>query len=184
MNNMESSSIRANYIKFGVDDYYRNHADTYRNPHEQVIRTSLAALHDKSIILKTDSVLDLAAGTGEVTRCLFNLGFADIRATEPFLASAYEARTGTRCDRYSFDDITNGSYDGEHFDTIICSFALHLLDKSKLPVFLYKLTQISNKLIIISPHKNPIIKDEHGWLLTDEMLIDKVRTRVFVNSFS
>lgn len=70
------------------------------------------------------------------------------------------------------------------YDTIIYCFALHLLEESKLPIFLYKLTQISNQLLIISPHKKPIIKNEWGWLIQDETIIDKVRIRLYKNIFS
>ena len=45
----------------------------------------------------------------------------------------------------------------EEFDLIICSFALHLAPESMLPNILYNLN--TKHLLILSPHKKPIIKD-------------------------
>ena len=66
--------------------------------------------------------------------------------------------TGCECDKYSFMDILGDCYEGRKFDCIICSYAMHLVKESLLHDFCNKLTEIGNKLIIISPHKFPIIK--------------------------
>src|SRR4051794_9481441 len=59
-------SVRGGYARLGVGAYYRRHAATYRNPHEDGIRAALGhAVADWTPDLS--HVLDLAAGSGEVT---------------------------------------------------------------------------------------------------------------------
>ena len=105
------------------------------------------------------------------------------KAVDPYSFKFYEKETNKKCEPISFDDIIKGELDNKKYSTIICSFALHLLETSKLPIFLYKLTQISNQLLILSPHKRPEIKEEWGWELQNEITIEKVRTRLFNNIF-
>ncbi|WP_405284248.1 hypothetical protein [Methanobrevibacter sp.] len=40
-------------------------------------------------------------------------------------------------------------------DFVICSYAMHLCKKSILPILLYRIGEISNNRVIITPHKKP-----------------------------
>ncbi|KAI8587907.1 hypothetical protein BDZ88DRAFT_214491 [Geranomyces variabilis] len=73
-----SHSMRENYTKFGVERYYENVAHSYRNPHSEGVRKVLFnwmdkwLAHDSSVQTQqtTLTVLDMAAGSGEVTEAL------------------------------------------------------------------------------------------------------------------
>src|SRR5574344_951350 len=175
-------SIRSKYQKYGVKNFYQFNFDQYKNPHEPIIKKSIKYLNDNWNI-DLNKTLDLACGTGIITNCLIKLGYNNIDACDAYSCEYYQKETNRKCKNISFDDIINGELDNKKYDTIICCFALHLLEESKLPIFLYKLTQISNQLLIISPHKRPIIKNEWGWSLQNEIVIDKVRTRLYQNIF-
>lgn len=176
-------SIRSKYQKYGVKNFYEWNFDQYNNPHEPIIQKSIKFVNDNWKV-KFNKSLDLAAGTGEVSKTLIRLGYKNIDACDAYSSDYYETNTNIKCEKISFDDIINGALDDKKYDIIICSFALHLLEQSKLPIFLYKLTQISKQLLILSPHKRPEIKEEWGWKLQNEIVIDKVRTRLFDNIFS
>ena len=175
-------SVRDKYQKYGVKNFYQWYYDQYNNPHEPIIRKSISYVNDNWDIDFSNN-LDLAAGNGEVTVILQSLGYNKIEAVDPYSFKFYEKETNKKCEPISFDDIIKGELDNKKYSTIICSFALHLLETSKLPIFLYKLTQISNQLLILSPHKRPEIKEEWGWELQNEITIEKVRTRLFNNIF-
>ena len=65
----------------------------------------------------------------------------------------------------------------EKFDVIFCSFALHLAEDSLLPNILYNLSQISNNLVILTPHKKPDIKLYYE--LDLELYHEKIRLRKY-----
>jgi hypothetical protein len=56
---------------------------------------------------------------------------------------------------------------------------MHLIDESWLPSLLFQFSQISDCLLIVTPHKRPEIKAEWGWTLEDEFVIEKVRARFY-----
>lgn len=174
-------SVRSKYQKYGVSNFYQWYYDQYSNPHEPIIHKSILFVNDNWEADFT-KVLDLACGKGEVTKILTKLGYKNVDAVDAYSCEYYEKETNKKCHTVSFNDIIDGQLDNEHYTIIICSFALHLLETSKLPTFLYKLAQISDQLLILSPHKRPEIKDEWGWTLQNEMTIDKVRTRLFDNN--
>ncbi|KAJ3013825.1 hypothetical protein HKX48_005500 [Thoreauomyces humboldtii] len=74
-----SHSMRENYSKHGVDNYYANVAETYRNPHAAGVRNVVGGWmdlwhsrldqHDHDDVQEW-TVLDMAAGSGEVTEAL------------------------------------------------------------------------------------------------------------------
>ena len=45
--------------------------------------------------------------------------------------------------------------------------------------FLWAVSEITDDLLIISPHKRPYIKDTWGWELEEEIVIERVRSRHF-----
>jgi SAM-dependent methyltransferase len=174
--------IRNQYESLGVDAFYKKEASTYRNPHEQAIKVALRA----SIVKwrpKLFSVLDLACGSGEITANL--PGLANVVGTDPYTSDAYYKRIGKPALQYSFDDISNGCLQPYKFDLVVCSYAMHLLEPSKLHNLLTALAQITDNLLVISPNKRPYIDDmAHGFKLEGSLYIERVRVRYFSSLLS
>lgn len=175
-------SIRKKYQTYGVKDFYTFHGDDYSNPHESSIRKSISYIY-KNWNLNFSKVLDLACGKGEITKILEDLGVENIEASDAYLSKEYTKETGRFCYNMSFEDIMKGSLRKKKYSLIVCSYALHLLDENKLPSFLLSLTESTDSLLIISPHKRPYIKDGWGWDLKKEIEIDRVRSRHFISTF-
>jgi len=171
-------SIRSQYESHGVKLFYQEYFNEYKNPHEPIIHKIIEIVDDQWTV-NFSNCLDLACGTGEITKILLKLGYENIDACDAYSSEYYEKNVNRKCKVLSFDDIIHGKMDDMQYSIIICSFALHLLETSKLAIFLYKLSQISDQLLILSPHKKPIIKEEWGWSLINEMVLDKVRARLF-----
>lgn len=148
--------IRNQYKQMGVEQFYKKNANTYENPHEPIIKSHLNQLI-RSGELSRGKVLDLCCGTGQVTKHLQSQGFRDISGIDPFTNVEYQKRTNCRAYNYDFRYIAQKGL-REKYDTIICSFALHLCPESLLPQVLWSLSQSCKKLIIISPNKKPEIK--------------------------
>lgn len=169
--------IRPAYEEHGVTGFYQQFGSSYRNPHETILQSLL-----KRVLLEwqleLEHVLDLACGSGEATLVLQELG-AKVAGIDPYTFETYFERTGLNAEKFSFDDIANGVLEGRHYSLIVCSFALHLVELSKLPMLLFQLAQITNTLLILTPHKRPQIKPEWGWNLEAEMLEDRVRARLY-----
>jgi hypothetical protein len=172
--------IRKNYQKFGVEDYYKNVKGEYVNPHFDCIEKSIKEVVE-NYNLDFNNVLDLAAGTGEVTTILKELNINNVIGCDPYLYKEYIEYTNSECLKYSFEDITKGVLKNYNFSTIICSYALHLADKSILNDLLWNLSLISKNLIILSPNNSPIV-NENNWQLIDSFKIDKCKTRIYEKS--
>jgi hypothetical protein len=174
--NLESGAIRPQYEEYGVEGYYTRLGSEYRNPHEPIVREVLRAAVERWHLDLTH-VLDLACGSGEITLALRELGGAVIDGIDPHTGEAYLARTGRRAETFSFEQIAGGALDGRSYSLIICSFGLHLIAVSWLPSLLARLGLISDRLLVVTPHKRPAIKSEWGWTLEDELIIERVRAR-------
>lgn len=166
-------SIRDAYQSQGVVPFYQNHGAEYSNPHEQDIHKCLDLVLE-NWKPKIDNVLDLACGSGEITT---HLKDSNVVGTDPYTQDAYFKRTGRMPLLYSFEDISKGALEGWNFDLIICSFAMHLLDPSRLPNLCYALSRLSSKMIVISPHKKPVIS--WNWKLKGEWYVNRVRARCY-----
>lgn len=184
----------------GVADHYREHGSSYRNPHAPIIDRCL----EVAVVrwpLKLDHVLDLAAGAGEFTLGLsrairlplapsseprgVDVSLSDdsrhslrVSGCDPFTTSAYEAQTGLACLQLTFEQIAAGALRGERYSLVGCSFAMHLCPLSLLPTLLIELSQAAHQLIVISPHKRPIIRDGWGWRLMDSFTEQRVHVRL------
>lgn len=146
-------SIRSIYERIGVEAYYSS-GMRYENPHAREVD---ALLRSNAAQLPLENVLDLACGTGLVTSVLRDLGF-DAIGLDPFLGAEYTARTGRPCYPMSFKEVVYDGLPQQHnFSCIICSFALHLCPKSMMPDLLWRLSERSNTLAVISPTKFPVI---------------------------
>jgi SAM-dependent methyltransferase len=175
-----SEPIRPLYETHGVGGYYGQFGSQYSNPHEPQIRVLLERL----ILewpLNLSNVLDLACGSGEVTLVLQSRA-ARITGIDPFTFEAYERRTGLQAERWSFEEIESGSLEGRRFSLIVCSFALHLVEASRLPLVALRLSQIADALLILTPHKRPLLRSEWGWTLLSETLEARVRARLYLKT--
>ncbi|MBO0798990.1 MAG: class I SAM-dependent methyltransferase, partial [Blastocatellia bacterium] len=158
----ESEALRQRYEEFGVAGYYARFGSEYRNPHEPIIREVLRAAFERWH-LDLSHVLDLACGSGEVTLALRELGCERIDGIDPYTGAAFLARTGLEAEALDFERIAEGALAGRSYSLIVCSFALHLIEVSWLPSLLARLGAISQRLLIITPHKRPAIKSAWGW---------------------
>ena len=170
---MPNNAIRNEYAKIGVDKFYQLHSSDYRNPHEEIIKMLICTAQERGIVGK--NVIDLCCGSGEVTMALND---CEVIGVDPYTSDAYYNRTGRKPIPLDFKNIAQGQLIG-HYDSVICSFALHLCPISLLPMVLWRLGEISNTLIIISPNKKPDCDNISGWILVDEILVDRVRMKVY-----
>jgi SAM-dependent methyltransferase len=170
--------IRREYERLGAQTFYQRRGAAYRNPHEAAIREVLRVGVPRWRLDLT-RVLDLACGSGEVTLVLRELGAGQIEGIDPYTGAAYEARTGRACEALSFEQIAEGALAGREYSLAVCSFALHLLAASRLPALLFRLAEVAPRLLILTPHKRPEIKAAWGWALEDEMVIERVRARLY-----
>lgn len=176
------NDIRRNYTVLGVDDFYNKIGNDYNNPHLSDIEKCIEKIiQNRNITF--NNVLDLGAGNGEVTNILkkSKIDTPKIIGCDPYLYKQYENNTGERCLDFSFEDIHRGAIDHMDFDTIVCSYSLHLCNQSILPDLLWKLSLISNNMVIISPNNKPEIKEENGWELEDNFKIGKSKCRIYTS---
>lgn len=176
----EREKIRPRYETHGVAGFYEQFGATYSNPHEPQIRLLLERLI-REWNLDLSSVLDLACGSGEVSSVILKNG-GIVSGIDPFTFEAYQNRTGLEAERFSFEDIADGALEGRRFSLVVCSFALHLVEISRLPTVAFQLAQISDSLVILTPHKRPNLKPEWGWKLESEVLETRVRARLYRTS--
>jgi len=158
---MADEAIRNQYQQHGVRGYYEQFGATYRNPHEAHVR---AAVRDalERWPLATSAVLDLACGSGEVTLALREAGVTHITGVD-----------------YTFEQIGDGALGEQRYSLIVCSFALHLVELSRLPVVAYQLARIAEHLLVLTPHKRPDLKAAWGWQLIGEVANEHVRSRCY-----
>jgi hypothetical protein len=174
----EPSSIRADYEKHGAREFYEKSGAGYRNPHEPQVRRSIESAV-RTWRPDLSRVLDLAAGSGEVTLALRDLGAGSIDGVDPYTAEAYEARTGVAAARFTFADVAAGALTGRRYSLIVCSFALHLCEPSRLPAVAYQLGLLAPSLLVLSPHTRPHLRPEWGWRLVGEQVVQRVRSRFY-----
>ncbi|KAK3283741.1 hypothetical protein CYMTET_8575 [Cymbomonas tetramitiformis] len=118
------------------------------------------------------------------------------------------------CWKYSFEDIIDGCFfysrepdersmkvdphvpipseqnpeAGHKFDVSICSYAMHLASDEKLPCVAMNLATVTKLLIIITPHKRPILdpgaeygeaSGAWGWTKRGEIVLDRTRAVLY-----
>jgi SAM-dependent methyltransferase len=194
--NRVNLSFRENYSNFGVDGYYSKFGENYRNPHEESINRALqfALTRRWSIFLGSEfwacprKVFDLACGSGEIT--LFLQKFFEnecskrklpavvIDAADPYTFQAYRKRVGKEAEKLSFEDIEAGKLWNRHYDVTFCSFALHLLPESRLVPFCHQLALITDWLVILAPHKRPILDNQMGFIIKDNFVFERIHVRL------
>ena len=174
----DSPSIRSEYESRGVRGFYAASGARYRNPHEPQLRRAIAGAVEK---WRPDlaRVLDLAAGSGEATIALRELGAKHVHGIDPYTADAYRERTGQAAEQHSFGDVAAGVLAGRHYSLVVCSFALHLCEPSRLPSVAQQLAIAGGALLILTPHTRPVIRTEWGWDCVGELVVERVRARMY-----
>ena len=96
--------------------------------------------------------------------------------------------------KWSFADVAAGVLDEESaYDLVVASFALHLVQPSYLHTTLAALARSARFLVIVTPHKRPVVDKSTGWReayssAADgssrgewEMVHERVRVRLYVS---
>ena len=174
-------SIRSEYESRGVRGFYADAGAEYRNPHEPQLRRCIRAAVE-AWRPDLSRVLDLAAGSGEATLALRELGAAAVDGADPYTADAYLRRTGQAAERFTFEDVAAGALGGRRYTLVVCSFALHLCEPSRLPAVAQQLSLVGDRLLILTPHKRPVIKAEWGWEMVGEVVVERVRARMYASA--
>ena len=175
-----AASVRAGYVDHGVHGYYAQHGASYRNPHEPLIAAAIRLAHDREP-LPLGRVLDLACGSGEATLALRALGAEEVVGIDPYTAAAYRDRTGQTAIEVDFAAIAGGALDGSgRFEMVVCSFALHLAEPSRLPALTWALAGLADELLVLSPHKRPPV--EVGFVEVQAFVHQRVRVRRFLST--
>lgn len=158
--------VRKQYELLGVEGYYQAHGADYANPHEPLVGAAIDQCLSRHP-LDLGGVLDLACGTGEATLPLLARG-ALVSGIDPYTAGAYAPRTGRPVEAMTFEQIAAGHLRGREYSLIVCSFALHLVEESRLPGLCWELSRLAPHLLLIAPHKKPAIEPAWGWSLLEE----------------
>jgi len=176
-------------IKYGegVDKFYTENGSVYTNPHEYFLMDVIIDYITKWVKPLFESeekftkmkVLDLACGSGEAAVAFQKCGVNDIIGCDPYTYEAFEKRTSLPVLRDTFLDIAKGSMNSSKYDIIVCSYAMHLAPLSVLPQLCQNLAIISEFLLIISPHKRPVMNEGFGWELKESSIEKRVHLRLF-----
>mmetsp|Transcript_26994 Transcript_26994/g.44065 ORF Transcript_26994/g.44065 Transcript_26994/m.44065 type:complete len:200 (-) Transcript_26994:226-825(-) len=185
-------SFRDAYSHGGAAEYYTTHGSGYRNPHERelcLVLEEFLKRHSNTLDF-SEKILDLACGSGEVTSFLLSQAKElsifqplNIDACDPYTGEAYLQRIGRNCSAASFEDIEGGELFGSIYGLCIVSFALHLVQPSRLHNTCMQLALVSRYLFVISPHKKPIITSDMGFNIVDEFIVERVHGRFYKSSF-
>lgn len=181
-------SMHEAYQEFGTEDYYRIHGAGYTNPHEPVMSRALVTALNRwtpRLKLPLRRVHDLACGSGEASAAFSKMSsFAGcaLDASDPYTYAAFEKRMGRPAYRWSFEDIAGGVLeDLQPYDLVIGSFSLHLLTKEWQHTALSALARSAHMLVVLTPHKQPVIEPSTGWRQLDEVVYERIRVRLFVS---
>ena len=184
----------------GATGYYADEGARYVNPHDGGVREMLARatrdwpelwgmeapgnIDDKSNDDEFgDRILDLSCGSGEVTSALVAAGvpLSRIDACDPYTHEAYLARVGKKCERWSFEDVARGAIAERRWSVVVCSFAMHLCARGYLPTLCMMLACSARHLVVLTPHKRPVIDAAWGgWRLAAKEARDpywRIRSR-------
>ena len=177
--------MRKEYNEHGVVGFYEKFGKTYRNKHfpeiKRVIRTIASALPE-DLPRGRIRLLDLACGSGEAALAFVDAGLTSldlVDGCDPYTFEAFKEMVGKTAHPWSFEDIADGKLDDRKYDLCICSFALHLVDSSKLLGVCYQLATACKYLLVLTPHKKPDIRPAMGWDLKFEIVCERIHARLY-----
>lgn len=166
-------SIRNKYSEMGVDNYYSKFKSEYKNPHIINVKKCINWINSK---IKIGYFLDLSCGNGEVSEYLNSIGYNNFKGCDPYFSDIYQNNFNKDCFNLTFENISLNSLP-EKFDTIICSYALHLCDKSYYNNLLYNLSRNCKYFVVISPSKYPIV--DQYFELIDNIVINRTHCKIY-----
>lgn len=181
-------SIRSAYENLGSDAYYSAHGSSYTNPHEESLTRALhSALGSwEGIVLQSPGLLrglDFACGSGEASTAFLQWHGAkkcELEASDPFCYEAYEKRMNLPCYKWSFQDVAGGIlHEVEPYDIVLSSFALHLIEPQWKHITLSALARSTRFLVVLTPHKRPVVEESTGFLQRGEIVHERVRVRLY-----
>lgn len=146
--------------KNGHDNYYKeikNLQLNYSNPHYNkftyIIDKIIKWLPENISIEKLQNsnypIIDLAAGSGQITKLLQKYNIKNIIGIEPYLYEQYINSTQKIVYPNTFNDIINGIISFEKIPLIFISYALHLCENAD--ILLEKIRNWTNYLCVITP---------------------------------
>lgn len=169
-------AVTEQYRDIGVEEYYKTFSATYENPHTPFVIQCLQATFNP----EWKNVLDLACGNGLVSKWV-KLNHPDTRVVgcDKFMAERYRHETHNECYEFTFEDIASGfRIINNHYDAVICSYAIDLLDHSYLASLAWQLASISDNLILIRPN-NHVLDVKGCWKLEKQVKFSKSRATLF-----
>lgn len=132
MNSIRTKGFGKYYDTIGSNSFYQlfslDKNLKYNNPHSKKFNHIICQIL-KHIQLSEHVILDLSAGSGEITKELQKNNLENkIVGCDPYLFEQYEQSTNVQCHKYTFDDIINNEAINlpKYFSIIFCSYALHL----------------------------------------------------------
>ncbi len=143
-------SIRSMYERHGVSGYYALHRDSYVNPHGRDVESLLLNAIDVS---NFKHGIDFSCGDGLVSRTLSGIKWVGV---DPYMGERYTALTGNECIRSSMEDVTRGVVALPRVDVIVCSYCFDIFEKSYMEMFLWRLSQCSDVLVVIRGNKKVV----------------------------
>lgn len=167
-------SIRGEYQKNSPDEYYQKYKHLYQNPHKERVEKCLDYVNNK---IDIGYFLDLGCGDGLVSENLKKLGHNRFKGCDPYFKEIYQNKLKKVCLDISFEDISKYGLP-ESFNSIICSYSLHLCDKSFFDTLLYQLSINCNNFVVISPSKYPSINETYFELIFSN-IIERTHVRVY-----
>lgn len=172
----EAGGIRDEYARMGVDAYYSANRSGYVNPHLPGVQACLDWAAGR---IDIGYFLDLACGNGEASSHLLSLGLAEFKGCDPYFSRIYEARLGRECLGMRFEDIATKGLT-ERFDTVVCSYALHLCPRTYWAPLLWSLSRACGHLVVVSPSKHPAVEDHFEQV--DGTKVGRTHCRVYLST--
>jgi hypothetical protein len=171
MNRIRTKGFGKKYDTIGSTNFYQsfslNKNLKYNNPHSKKFNHIICQIL-KHIQLNNHVILDLSAGSGEITKELQKVLTLknDIIGCDPYLFEQYKQLTNLKCHKYKFDDIIhNKAIDfPKYFGIIFCSYALHLCND--INQLLKYFSTKSEYFCILSPNGHNLQKiEETGYCI-------------------
>lgn len=176
------TSFRQLYTSSGNSDlYYINNGNSYSNPHEASIQKIVKNLVQKFFTIQY-SYLDLGCGGGQVSKALDSIGCKNVVGLDPYTTSLYKKNCSYHILAHSFQDVAYNKIQLDACDVVIASFSLHLCPTNDLKLLCINLALVCKWLVIISPHKNPVLTEDCKFKLVEIFKTDRIHVRIYKSS--
>jgi hypothetical protein len=114
------------------------------------------------------------------------MGCKNVVGLDPYTTKLYKKNCTFPILAYSFQDVAYNKIQLDKYDVVIASFSLHLCPSNDLKLLCINLALSCKWLVIISPHKNPIITipKEYGFTLLHVSTIDRIHVRIYTSMYT